>query len=414
MVDSQNPDSGLGHSRPLASAAEPVSEKESRAHRAARAGSAASLLAILIVLAGLTAIAVLAIGGRRVLPWGTPEPVKPRTVTPAGNLSEEEQSTIELFNAVAPSVVHVTSLAVERRLSFDAAEVSEGTGSGVVWDKDGHVVTNFHVIQNAQVAKVVLPDGSSWQATLTGADPDSDVAVLQIMADANQLVPITVGTSSDLEVGQKVFAIGNPFGLDRTLTTGVISALGREIESVSNRPIQGVIQTDAAINPGNSGGPLLDSSGRLIGLNTAIYSPSGAYAGIGFAVPVDAVNRVVPELIAHGRVKRPALGIYVFDDTITRRLDVSGVLVRDVVPGGPADKAGIQPTHVTRQGDIVLGDVIIAADGQPVKSTDDLYQALSQHKEGDDMTLTIERDSQKLDLLVTLTSVPTITRTRTR
>jgi S1-C subfamily serine protease len=227
-----------------------------------------------------------------------------RAVTPRGDLAADEKATIELYSQSRRSVVHITTLAVRGdRLSMNVQKVPEGTGSGLIWDDAGHVVTNYHVIQHADDAIVTLSDQSSWRAKLVGAHPDRDVAVLQIDAPKDRLRPIPVGRSDDLQVGQKVFAIGNPFGLDQTLTTGVISALNREIESVTKRTIPGVIQTDAAINPGNSGGPLLDSSGRLIGVNTAIYSPSGGGSvGIGFAIPVDEVRRVVPQLIRTGHV----------------------------------------------------------------------------------------------------------------
>ena len=227
---------------------------------------------------------------------------QPRPVVARGDLAEDEKSTIALFKQSSPSVVHITTMTVrQNRFTRDIQQIPQGTGSGFIWDKDGHIVTNYHVIQGADAARVTLADQSTYQARLVGAYPDKDLAVLIIDAKKDRLPPIPLGTSRDLEVGQKVFAIGNPFGLDHSLTTGVISAVGREIESVTHQPIKNVIQTDAAINPGNSGGPLLDSAGRLIGVNTAIYSPSGAYAGIGFAIPVDEVNSVVPRLIREGR-----------------------------------------------------------------------------------------------------------------
>ncbi len=226
-----------------------------------------------------------------------------RAVTARGELFTDEKSTISLFKQASPSVVHITAITVQRDFfSLNLYQIPEGTGSGFVWDTNGNIITNFHVIQNADAAQVTLADQSAWKARRVGAAPDKDLAVLRIDAPANRLKAIPLGTSKDLQVGQRVFAIGNPFGLDQSLTTGVISALGREIESVTRRPIQGVIQTDAAINPGNSGGPLLDSAGRLIGVNTAIYSPSGGSAGIGFAIPADTVNRIVPELIRYGKI----------------------------------------------------------------------------------------------------------------
>ncbi|MBM4297498.1 MAG: trypsin-like serine protease, partial [Deltaproteobacteria bacterium] len=214
----------------------------------------------------------------------------PRAVAPRGELRGDEKSTIALFKQASPAVVNITAIGVERDMfTLNLYQIPQGTGSGFVWDTTGNIITNFHVIQNADAAQVTLADQSNWKARVVGVAPDKDLAVLKIDAPANKLQPIPIGTSKDLQVGQSVFAIGNPFGLDQTLTTGIISALNREIESVTRRPIQGVIQSDAAINPGNSGGPLLDSAGRLIGVNTAIYSPSGASAGIGFAIPVDTV-----------------------------------------------------------------------------------------------------------------------------
>ncbi|HTP50889.1 MAG TPA: trypsin-like peptidase domain-containing protein, partial [Anaeromyxobacteraceae bacterium] len=232
----------------------------------------------------------------------------PRPVVARGDLAADEQANVALFKQASPSVVYITTLT--RRLVgyFDVTEVPQGTGSGFIWDASGHVVTNFHVIQGASAARITLHDQSEWPATLVGASPDQDIAVLRIAAPRGRLAPILLGRSADLQVGQRVFAIGNPFGLDFTLTTGIVSALGRSIPSLTGRKIEDVIQTDAAINPGNSGGPLLDSAGRLIGVNTQIASPSGGSAGIGFAVPVDTVNRVVPQLIEHGRVTRPRLG----------------------------------------------------------------------------------------------------------
>ena len=233
----------------------------------------------------------------------------PRAITPRGELAQDEQATIDLFRNASPSVVYITPVALLRdRFSLNVFEIPRGTGSGFVWDDEGHVITNFHVIEGANTAKVTLADQTTWDARLAGTDPNKDLAILRINAPRDSLRPIEIGTSTGLQVGQKVFAIGNPFGLDQTLTTGVISALGREITVGTGRRIRGVIQTDAAINPGNSGGPLLDSAGRLIGVNTAIYSPSGSSAGIGFAVPVDTVNRIVSQLLRRGRAVRPATG----------------------------------------------------------------------------------------------------------
>ncbi len=331
---------------------------------------------------------------------------EPRAITPRGDLSSDETSTIELFKAVSPAVVHVTSVEVRRgRLSLNMFEIPQGTGSGFVWDTDGHVVTNFHVIQNADRAEVTLNDNTVWRATIVGTAPDKDVAVLKIDAPKDKLTKIALGTSNNLQVGQKVFAIGNPFGLDQTLTTGVISGLGREIQSVTKRPISCVIQTDAAINPGNSGGPLLDSAARLIGINTAIYSPSGAYAGIGFAVPVDTVNRIVPQLLAHGKVVRPGLGIVPASEQIVRQLKVQGVLVLSVPDGSAAQQAGLVGTTQGPQS-WILGDLIVSLDGEPVKELNDLYRALDKHEVGDVVKLDVVRKGEKRTVEVKLQPLP--------
>jgi S1-C subfamily serine protease len=326
-----------------------------------------------------------------------------RSVTPRGDLDGEEKSTIALFRAASTSVVNITAITVRRDFfTLNLLQIPEGTGSGFVWDESGHIVTNFHVIQNANAAQVTLADHSTWQARRVGIAPDKDLAVLRIDAPKNRLRPIPIGTSKELQVGQKVFAIGNPFGLDQTLTNGIISAVGREIESVTRRPIQGVIQTDAAINPGNSGGPLLDSAGRLIGVNTAIYSPSGASAGNGFAIPVDAVNRFVPELIRFGKVVRPGLGLILAEDQLTKELGLAGVLVVDVPPGSAAAKAGIQPTRREPSGRVRLGDIIIAVDGKKTGSANELYLILEQYKVGDTVNVTVQRAGKTQQLRATL------------
>jgi S1-C subfamily serine protease len=261
-------------------------------------------VALVLLPALLTAVGI-GCGVWLWLAWPTPKPttmIQPRAVTARGDLAADEQSTIDLFRSVAPSVVHVTNLAARRDwYSRDVYTVPRGTGTGFIWDDQGFIVTNFHVIDGANVVRVVLADGSRYDSSQVWGYPDQDLAVIRIDAPKAKLRPISLGTSHDLQVGQRAVAIGNPFGLDHSLTTGVVSALNREIESSSGRPIRGVIQTSAAINPGNSGGPLLDSAGRLIGVNTAIVSPTGASAGIGFAIPVDAVNKLVPQLIAHGK-----------------------------------------------------------------------------------------------------------------
>ena len=326
-----------------------------------------------------------------------------RLPTAAGSLKDDERATVELFQHAAPSVVFITSLELRRHVfRFDVSQIPRGTGSGFIWDDRGHVVTNFHVIEGADAARVTLSDQSSWQAKLVGAAPEKDLAVLKIEAPAGQLRALPLGSASELLVGQQVFAIGNPFGLDHTLTTGVISALGREIGSVAGVPIRDVIQTDAAINPGNSGGPLLDSSGRLIGVNTAIYSPSGAYAGVGFAIPVDTVQWVVPDLIEHGRVMRPTLGVQLASNQVARQLGIRGALILEVPPGTSAARAGLRPTRRNQRGQLVLGDVITAIDGQPVASSGDVLLLLEQRDVGDAVRLTISRGGGSREVTVVL------------
>ncbi len=325
----------------------------------------------------------------------------------AASYRELEKTNIDIYKQTKPSVVHITSLTVQRDdWSLNVQEVPEGTGSGFVWDKGGHVVTNFHVIKGADGAQVTLADHTTWRATLVGAAPDKDLAVLHIDAPKDKLAPIPIGKSSDLQVGQMAYAIGNPFGLDLTLTTGVVSALGREIQSVTKRTIKNVIQTDAAINPGNSGGPLLDSAGRLIGVNTAIYSPSGSNAGIGFAIPVDEVNRVVPQLIKNGKVERPGLGVQVAHDQLAHELGVrKGALLVRTFRNGPAAKAGLRPTRRDDDGDIRLGDVILAVDDKPVEKANELFDVLETYKIGDTVKLTILREDEQMQVKATLGAV---------
>ncbi len=331
--------------------------------------------------------------------------VTPRAVTARGDLAADEVNTIDIFRANSPSVVYVTSIALRRGLfSLNAVEIPQGTGSGFVWDKQGRIVTNYHVISDANRVQVTMADHTSWKAVLVGAAPDKDIAVLQIDAPTHLLQPINIGQSKDLLVGQKVFAIGNPFGLDQTITSGIISALNREIKAVTGRLIGGVIQTDAAINPGNSGGPLIDSAGRLIGVNTAIYSPSGAYAGIGFAVPVDIVNTIVPQIIKNGRVIRPGIGVTLADDRVAKRLGIEGVLILTIERGSPAEDAGLHPTIQSR-GDIVLGDIITAVAGVKINSFERLLSELERYGVGSEVNFTIFRNGQTLDVVLRLTAI---------
>jgi S1-C subfamily serine protease len=330
--------------------------------------------------------------------------VQPRAVVPRGPLSADERNTIGVFESVSPSVVYITTVQYVRDFfSPNVMRVPQGTGSGFVWDEQGRVVTNYHVIRGAQEALVRLGDQRSFGARLVGASPDHDIAVLQIDVPTDLPPPIPVGRSAELRVGQSVLAIGNPFGLDHTLTTGIVSALNRTVDNESGGVIDNVIQTDAAINPGNSGGPLIDSAGRLIGINTMIYSPSGAYAGIGFAVPVDTINRVVPRLIAYGRYIRPTLGIEARDE-LSRRLigDEDGVVVLGVVAGSPAARAGLRAAEQTAGGRVRIGDIIEAIDGQPTADFATLVNALDAREFGDRVTLTVRRGEQRVEVPVTL------------
>lgn len=328
---------------------------------------------------------------------------EPRVVSPRADLTQAEKTTIEIFEAAAPSVAYITTIAdVRERFGFSVYEIPQGTGSGFVWDEQGHIVTNFHVVRNADRVRVTLADHTTWKAAFVGAAPDKDLAVLKIDSPASKLKPIALGTSHDLRVGQSVFAIGNPFGLDQTLTTGVVSALGRTISSLTQRTIEGVIQTDAAINPGNSGGPLLDSAGRLIGVNTQIVTKSGGSAGIGFAVPVDTVNEVVPQLIAHGRVIRPQLGVLIVPDETARRHGIEGVLIQSVQPKGGAEAAGLRGITREQNGDIVLGDIIVQVNEKQVRNADDLLGALEKFKPGDVVTIHFLRGGERKSAPVTL------------
>ncbi|MEY2949570.1 MAG: S1C family serine protease [Saprospiraceae bacterium] len=344
------------------------------------------------------------------------EPISPGNVEdsmgiirPPLDLLESEWSTIRLFENAAPSVCYITTSNVRMDLwTRDISEIKRGTGSGFVWDRDGHIVTNYHVIQGADRAQVTLSDQSTWSAKLIGSAPEKDLALLKIEAETDRLKPIPLGQSNNLRVGQNVYAIGNPFGLDQTLTTGIVSALGREIESVAGIPIRDAIQTDAAINPGNSGGPLLNSSGRLIGVNTAIYSPSGASAGIGFSIPVEVVKWVIPELMIHGKIMRPVLGVELARTQITKRLvegdvlPVEGALVIDVTPGSGAQKAGIEPTRRNYYGEIVWGDLIVGFQGQKIASNDDLFLALEKYQPGTEVEIEVIRKDQRYKIMVTL------------
>jgi S1-C subfamily serine protease len=329
-----------------------------------------------------------------------------RQVTPRGELASDEKATIQLFENSRNSVVYITTRAqVQDFWSRDIFSVPRGTGSGFIWDESGHVVTNFHVIENASEATIRLANGKDYTASLVGVSPIHDIAVLKIKVSQKRLPPLPIGTSHDLRVGQKVYAIGNPFGLDWTLTNGIVSALDRSLTEENGNTVEHLIQTNAAINPGNSGGPLLDSAGRLIGINTAIYSPSGASAGIGFAVPVDTVNRVVPQLISRGKYTRPALGIGIDEDInqrLTAIMEIKGVVILNVPRGTAAAAAGLKGVEATQDGSIIPGDIITAIEGKPVDSVSKLAARLDDFRVGDRIRITVMRQGKSREVQVIL------------
>jgi 2-alkenal reductase len=344
---------------------------------------------VFIVLISLMIVAVFtyynyfADRGRRIVS-------QPRDILPRGDLADFEKSTITIFNSAAPSVVYIFTENAQSGF-FGRREVQQGAGSGFLWDNYGHVVTNFHVIQGSQSIQVRLDSGEAIRATLVGGSPDHDLAIIRLRSKPQSIRPIPVGRSNDLAVGQAVFAIGNPFGLARTLTTGVISALDRRLPTAGGREVMGVIQTDAAINPGNSGGPLIDSAGRLIGVNTAIISGSGSSAGIGFAVPVDVVNQVVPELITNGKVPRPGIGIIVLDEEVAASLGVLGVVIDRVVPNSEADRVGLEGIDYRNR---LIGDIIVAVGDQEVRNIDEFIRILENYAIGQSIMLDVRRGDQ--------------------
>ena len=324
-----------------------------------------------------------------------------REISPRGDLADFEKTTISIFNSAAPSVVYIFT---ENAVSgiFGRRELRQGAGSGFLWDHEGHIVTNFHVIEGANRIQVRLDNGEAVDATYVGGAPDYDLAVIRLRRNLSSIQPIPVGRSENLQVGQTVLAIGNPFGLSRTLTTGIISALDRRLPTATGREVVGVIQTDAAINPGNSGGPLIDTAGLLIGVNTAIISGSGNSAGIGFAVPVDVVNQVVPQLIAKGKFPRPGIGIMVLDEETTARLGVVGLVIDQVVPGSEAERAGLEGINYRKQ---VLGDIIVAVEESPIANMADFVNSLRNAEIGDVMQLKVRRGDQLRELAVTVMDI---------
>ncbi|MDJ0942300.1 MAG: trypsin-like peptidase domain-containing protein [Kiloniellales bacterium] len=326
----------------------------------------------------------------------------PRAITPRGDLAEFEKVNIELFESVSPSVVYIFSRVRLLEPFARRPQGQTGTGSGFVWDGAGHVVTNFHVVDGASEVAVKLDSGEAIPAKIVGTAPDYDLAVLRLRSRFSSLQPIPVGTSGDLQTGQAVFAIGNPYGLSRTLTTGIISALDRRLPTETGREIRGVIQTDAAINPGNSGGPLLDSAGRLIGVNTAIISGSGASAGIGFAVPVDIVNRIVPQLIATGKAPRPGIGISAASEEAAARAGIDGIIVVDVLQDGSAATAGLRGID-PQSG--AIGDVITHVNGKPVRTIAEFAAELEAIGVGNPAELTVRRQGREVFVSVTVADI---------
>ncbi len=320
-----------------------------------------------------------------------------RKVDPVTTVTDIETTTVKLFEETAPSVCFINTSTLTQRNYWSSSvyETPSGSGSGFIWDKDGSIVTNYHVIEGASKITVTLSDMTNWEAEVLGAEPNKDLAVLKIKAPARILSPIKVGESENLRVGQSVFAIGNPFGLDQTLTTGIVSALGREIKSITGVPINDVIQTDAAINPGNSGGPLLDSSGRLIGVNTMIYSPSGASAGIGFSIPVNEVNSVVSDIVKYGEVRKPLIGVALVNSQRVQQAGLEGALILNVVKNGPAEKAGLRETRRNNSGEIELGDLIVGINNIAIESNNDLFIALEQFSPGDKISILYNRNGKE-------------------
>lgn len=335
-------------------------------------------------------------------PTSSAEPRLPSPAPPAplssGARTEDERNTISVFRTVAQSTVFVTQTRIVVDFLGDEQEVAAGSGSGFVWDEVGHIVTNYHVVQGARALRVTFQNQKTFDAKVVGVEPRKDIAVLKVDVPAELLKPVTVGQHANLDVGQKAIAIGNPFGLDHTLTTGVISALGRQVHGIGGVTIRDMIQTDTAINPGNSGGPLLDSSGTLIGMNTMIFSKSGAYAGIGFAVPATTIGRIVPQIIAKGHAEQ--LGFEIQIDPLGRlehRFGIRGVAVLAVPPDGAAARAGMRGIQQTADG-LLLGDVITGVDDQKVQDFDDLYNALDQHHAGDTVNVRLQRQRESLSV----------------
>jgi len=370
---------------------------------------------ILVIAFGSALFAAVAVAGLQQLsghfqPFGSASVATPSNITDP-SLATDEQNNIEVYKAASPGVVYIQSTAMARDFFGMFSRPVQGAGSGSVIDDQGDILTNYHVIADAEKLTVSFGSGKAYPAKVVGRDPDTDLAVIKLLETSKEsLTIVPMGDSDKLVVGQKVLAIGNPFGLDRTLTTGVISGLERPIQAQNGRTIEGAIQTDASINPGNSGGPLLDSHGRMIGINSQIESPSGASAGVGFAIPVSIAKRIVPQLIRDGEIRRPKLGIAPRDvASLGRQLQLpvsSGVLIVSVAPGSPAANAGLRGVIQTEDGDLEIGDIIVGIDGQKVDSNDDLFKILDKHKIGDAINVEVFRQGSRTSVPVRLTELP--------
>ena len=365
------------------------------------------------LFAAVTAVGLQQLAGR-LLPVGSAFSTTAPAPIADPSMASDEQNNIEVYKAIAPGVVYIQSTTTVRDFFGMFSQPVEGAGSGSIIDEQGDILTNFHVIANADPGKLTVNfgGGKRYAATVVGRDPDTDLAVIRLSeAPKEAMTVVPMGDSDKLEVGQKVLAIGNPFGLDRTLTTGVISGLQRPIRAQNGRQIEGAIQTDASINPGNSGGPLLDSHGRMIGINSQIESPSGASAGVGFAIPVNIAKRIVPELVRNGSIQRPKLGITPRDvESLGNQVQLPvsyGVIIWNAVPGGSAANAGLRGLVQTEDGDVELGDIIIGIDGEKISNNDDLYRALNKHQIGETVNVEIMRKSRRMTVPVRLTETPT-------
>ena len=369
---------------------------------------------LMIALASAVFAVVGVLGFQQVynrLPFGSAANVAPLATITDPALATDEQNNIEVYKAISPGVVNISSTSMVRGFFGLLVEPEEGTCSGSIIDERGNIVTNYHCIENVQKLSVSLGGGKKYPATVVGGDPDTDLAVIRMTELPREpLTIVPMGDSDKLSVGQKVLAIGNPFGLDRTLTTGVISGLERPIRAQNNRQIEGAIQTDASINPGNSGGPLLDSHGRMIGINSQILSPSGASAGVGFAIPVSIAKRIVPELVRSGSIQRPNLGIRSRDvESLGNQAQLpvsSGVLIWSTFQGGPAANAGLRGLVETEDGQIELGDIIVAIDGEKIDNSDDIYKVMDKHHIGDTVNVEVIRRGRHMTVTVRLTEVP--------